>query len=990
VKIKNKFYQACSVAALAGAAGLFGAPAYAQDQELQTDTVQGDAAAEPEQKRIHVDEEIVVTGSRIRRNEFSSSAPISIITTDKSALAGLISAADILQGSSMASGEQINDGFSGFITDGGPGAQQISLRGLGGQRSLVLVNGKRWAPSGVRGSVTSVDLSALPNGMISRYEILKDGASSVYGADAVAGVVNAITRSSVDGASVDITYSQPEMGAGESYDVSGIWGKTGDNWNITVAAAANRQTEVVAADLDYASCPTRPRLTDGDGDNVIDNTNPQTGEDLCFGMIYGFAVSPFGWARFDPSLGPGADASNPNYDATINGVYGVPYYTAVPATGLDNSGEFYRDTLDPGVAHIQSEEDNYSFSSLGNYDFSIMDRSATAYYELYYNQRKTSSNGGFRQFFPSVPASNPSNPFGISSPLALLNGTGYSATPVVPSYNWVDPVTKVNVKRSNVFAGLKGDLSETWTYDAYFGYGWSKGTYEGQVILADQVAASLDAVNDVGGNLVCRDLANNPGCVAVDLFTQDALLNGTLPQDAVDYLTKNAKGDTEYTSFQFSGHATGELFDLPAGEVLAVIGAEYRRESIDDVPDIDAQNGNFFGSTAAGRTRGSDKVKEVFTELSIPILSQQFLAEELTVEMSGRWTDYDSYGDDTTYRLAANWQVVPWLRFRATKGTSFRAPALYEQFLGDQTGFANGNSDPCLNYASQYDPGDVIYDNCAASGLPVGFGQSGSQSIVTTTGGSGTLSAETSESYTYGFILQPEEFGLSIAVNWFDLEITNTVSSLSAASLLGICYTSVNLSSPFCSRIGARDSTDGFISGIDASFINIGSTKTSGYDIDFAFEHDFNSFDLDMDGTITYIDEYSTEILGETTDYEGDFAFPHWRADLDTRIKWREWQFAWRADFYGSSTPGPVYDPGTTNVDRVTSTKNQFFHTLSARYIEDNWEALFTIRNITDRKPPLVADGSGSVSAGRVLNTLPGAGYPLFGRTFTFRMSYDF
>lgn len=987
--IESGVLTSCSMVAFLGAAGLFSFSVSAQDEVIENKSIEVKKTEEnsPKNKRsVRIDEEIVVTGSRIKRNAFSSSAPIQVITTGKSALAGLISAGDILRGSSLASGQQINDSFSGFVTDGGPGAQQISLRGLGGQRSLVLVNGRRWAPSGVRGSVGSVDLSSIPSGLISRYEILKDGASSVYGADAVAGVVNAITRTSIDGAELQFVYSHPEIDEGQSLNLHGVWGSTGDNWNVTVAAGMSKQTEIVQADLDYGSCPTRPRLTDQDGDGNIDNRDPATGKELCFGFIYGLAASPFGFARYDPTLGVGADVSNPNYDPKVNGTFGIPFFTTKPENDLDNSGAYYRDTRNPSVAHVQTEGSNYSLNSLGSYDFSLGDKNTSAYYEVHYNRRETNARGGIGQFFPSVPATNPTNPFGASNPAM---GGGKTATPVLPKYALQDPETRVELDRINVFAGIKGDLSATWTYDAYLGYGYSSGTYERQSLLSKQVAASLDSALDADGNLVCNDLEANPGCVAADLFTEAALIRGELPADVLGYITARTKGETIYDSYQFSAHATGELFDLPEGEVLGVFGVEYRNESIDDLPDIEDRSGNIFGASAAGRTKGADKVKEVYTEFAVPILKQKSFAEELMLEVSGRWTDYDSFGDDTTYRGALNWQVVPSFRLRATTGTSFRAPALYEQFLGDQKGFANARVDPCLNYQDVSVPGDVIYDNCAQV-VGNDFGKNGSQSIRTNTGGSIDLQAETSESNTYGFVWQPEEFGVSIAVNWFDIKIENTVSSLSAGGLISECYNSIGFSSPFCSRVGARND-DGFISEVDSSFINVGLVKSSGYDVDFAYEHDFNTFDLDVDGTITYLDEYSSEILDETQNLEGHFAFPHWRGDMDAKISYKEWEFNWRVDYFGSTDEGPQTDPGTDNVDRVTSTKYQLFHNFTVKYDKgENWEALFTIRNLFDKAPPLVADGSGTQTANRFLNTLPGAGYPLFGRTFVLRARYNF
>ena len=975
--------------AIAGSFTVGISPVFAQENTENNESLESEnVAPQSESKQLAASEtemeNVVVTGSRIKRDTYSSTAPIAVITTSKSALAGLISASDILQNSTVASGQQIDDSFSGFVTDGGPGAETVSLRGLGGQRSLVLVNGKRWAPSGVRGSTNSVDLTALPSTLMSRYEILKDGASSIYGADAIAGVVNAITRDSVDGSSVNFMYRMPEIGEGEEYSLDGVWGATGDNWSVNVASSVYKQAQIVRNDVDYAKCTTRPRLTDNDGNGTIDNRDPATGEELCFGQIQGFAVSPFGWARFDPSLVPGSDASNPNFDPTINGDavdggFGIPFFTRVAENDLDNSGEFYRDTREGAIAQMQTDVELVSLSSLGNYDFSINDLSATAYYEAFYNRRESTSNGGYRQFFPLVPADNPTNPFGTNGPLAAFGG--FAVQPVMPSYELVDPENRVTIDRINLFTGLKGDLSATWTYDAYMGYGYSKGTYASEQLLADRVAASLDAELDADGNLVCKDLANNPGCVAANLFTEDALLNGRLTDAERNYITAMTEGETVYDSFQIAGHATGELFSMPFGEAMGVIGVEYRREGIDDIPDENSQSDNLWGFTAARRTKGTDTVKEVYGEMEVPLLANVPGAEEMTLNVSTRWTDYDSYGDDTTYRAAFNWQVIPSIRLRATKGTSFRAPDLYEIFLGDETSFSPGLSDPCLNYTSVYDPGDIIYQNCA-SVVPADFGEDGNRSILTVTGGADDLKAETSDSYTYGVVWQPEELGLSVAVSWYDIEISNTVQSLSAVGLLGTCYSSENFSSPFCSRIGARDS-DGFVSSIDASFINVGKYNSSGYDVDMLYEHSFNSFDLSVDTTITYTDESNSELLGETENYEGAFGFPHWVGDMDVQVDYKEWEFNWRLDYIGSTAEEP-------NERLITQTDNEIFHTLSARYTEGDWSVLATVRNVLDDEPPIVSDGTGTVSATRVFNTLPGMGYPMFGRTFMVQLGYDF
>ncbi len=957
---------------------LFAAPTVSAQDAADEDA----AADEAETAQEQVVDEITVTGSRIKRSEFSTTAPVTIITNERSQLAGLLDSSEILQNSTVAAGQQINDTFSGFVTDGGVGANSISLRGLGAQRTLVLVNGKRWGPSGVRGSTNSVDLTAIPTSMIARYEILKDGASSVYGADAVAGVVNAITRERLDGAQVNAQVFTPENG-GAAYSLDGAWGRVGDNWSINVAGIYGEIERTVATDLEYAQCPTRPRV---DGANI----DPATGEEFCFGFIYGLQSGPFGFARYEPSLTDPLDTSNPFYDATIQGSFGIPFWTREPLNSDPNQGAYYRDVLEPPLNEVQPEGKTYSLTSFGDYDFAIADRSATAYYEFYYNRRETDVIGGYRQFFPLVPETNPTNIMGLYesdgvTPGPLAGFGGFGVLSVLPSYELGGTGSSIEIDRTNTFIGLRGDITESWSYDAYIGHSWSDGKYVEDNWLDGQVNASLDAVIDGGGNLVCSaaSLALYPGCVAGNLFTEDALLRGILPQDYLDFISKTTVGNTEYTSEQFVGYVTGPLFNMPAGEVQSVFGFEVRREEIDDTPDIDAQNGNLWGSTAAGITAGSDVVREVFTEIEIPLLAGQAFAEELTFSGSFRYTDYNSYGGDDTYRLALNYQIIPAVRLRATRGTSFRAPDLFEQFLGNETGFVAAlGRDPCIDYGTNYDPSTNVYQNCASLGLAEDFGTTGTPSITSVTGGNPNLEAETSDSNTYGIVLQPEFMPISLAVSWFDIELKNTVASPSIGFITFDCYDSPNFSSPFCSRIAPRDSL-GFLTDVDASLLNVGRQTSEGYDVDILWEQEFSTFDLQVDLTATYVDEQERELLGELDNFEGRWGFPQWSAELDIRADYRDWTFFYSVSWIDESEEDPV-------TNRFCKTDSETYQSASARYRGADWEVIGTIRNITNNKPPIVSDGCGSQTANRFLNTLPGGGYDLLGRAFVVQLSKGF
>lgn len=480
-----------------------------------------------EETQVRVVDTIVVTGSRIRRDEYTSTSPITIITSERTQLAGLLTTEEILQRTPVASGQQINDSFSGFVTAGGAGANSISLRGLGAQRTLVLVNGKRWTPSGIQGRTNNVDLTAIPSSIIGRIEILKDGASSIYGADAVAGVINVITRESLDGLQVNAQTLLPQEGGGERYVFDVSWGKVADRGSISFSAQYAKQETLQAADRRWSRCPVQPRFTDQDGDGVIDNTDPFTGEDLCFGFLYGRADSlgvpgfpSLGFFRYEPSLVDPSDTGNPFYDPLAD-LFGLQFLSRTPPSNLfrtagtragqplfDNEGTFYRDTRSPSIENILTASDLVSVTSFGKLDLDIGSSQSTAYYEAFYNSRKTEATFGFRQFFPIVEFAtfdgtqlHPFNPFAAG----VFEGFGPFGRPVLPSYELLDPTTSIDVDRYNIFAGLEGDLGSTgWFYDVYVGYGRSRGVYRDQQFLDDRVEAAVNGIIiNAQGQVVC-------------------------------------------------------------------------------------------------------------------------------------------------------------------------------------------------------------------------------------------------------------------------------------------------------------------------------------------------------------------------------------------------------------------------------------------------------------------------------------------------------
>ena len=411
---KRLFRRSVFGSVAVGALVISGA-AQAQDADAESEDVLEiiDEAPQDESRQ----EKIVVTGSLLARDSFSSSSPIQVITAEVATLEGLVDTAALLQGSSLASGStQLNNTFQNFVTNGGVGTQTLDLRGCGDTRTLVLVDGKRPGASGTRGAVSALDLNVVPQSIISRVEILKDGASTIYGSDAVCGVVNIITRDSVDDLELNFNVTQPFEEGGEQYSASAAWGfELGDNAAFTLSAEYRLSEELDASQRDYLSCP-RDLVRDPQTGGLIDRLNySATATDprnTCSNLYHNTAIDLFSGERLVPSPDgvTGATAfggSIPGYRPRVGTGYlasGQPYYEDIlDAAFLDNSDFIPR---------------NENISLFGSADVTFAGVEWDT--ELLFSRRTTDIEG-WRQFFPIVGSSQ--TPFGV------LPQYGYIADP---------------------------------------------------------------------------------------------------------------------------------------------------------------------------------------------------------------------------------------------------------------------------------------------------------------------------------------------------------------------------------------------------------------------------------------------------------------------------------------------------------------------------------------------------------------------------------
>jgi iron complex outermembrane receptor protein len=1011
---------------------LVGTRAYAQS------TPPAPPPAEEAQKKA--DEKVVVTGSRIKRSEFTSPNPIQVITNEQSILRGQIDAADVLQQSSVAAGaQQINNQLTGFVADGGPGVNTLSLRGLGATRTLVMLNGRRLSPAGTRGSVGAADLNVLPQSVINRFEILKDGASSIYGSDAVAGVVNAITVRNIDGGGINVAGTLPFDGGTSDYRIDGIWGQRYDNGSFLVAAEYYNRSAQTIGDRDITACSqdlVRNLTTDpaslysGSYGGLLDVIDPATGKPKCFNVTHNvvrignsiyrqnpasvlnggiFQLDLPGLERVGLALGngnPGANVAGRPLTIGLTAAQKLALWEENLAKVPTDFENFKNKTY---IAPVE----RMSLYTQGEVNIS---NGITAYGELLYNHRESETTD-FRQIFPTMAAANPNNPYGVA---ARIN-----------TYIPADSQQEVNFYRAVL--GFKGDLfslsdyfMRDWSFDIYAQGTLTQSKYTTDFVYADRLAATMgaaacdNALITVSAALPFGNCATLPG--GLRLF-HPSIVNAQgsfapFTQAERDFLFAKETGDTTYEQFLISGSIAGTLFDLPAGEVGAVLGFERRYDSIDDTPGFNERNGNFNGQTSAGRTQGSDNVVEAFGEIEIPLLADLALIKNLTVNASTRFTNYDSYGSESTYKFGLDWRLSEEYRVRGTAGTSFRAPALFELFLANQTGFLNQNQiDACIGWDTSTNPNIVA--NCGPGGLnlPAGWAGVGASATIITGGGAGVLDAETSDAKTVGFVWTPDWLPVSVAVDYFDIVVENQVARFGAANIVFACYDEVPFnSSAFCSlfqRDLAPGPNFGRIIQVNNSFVNLNTQNIEGLDLSFQYKQELEDLDgtltVDFRGTWTF-DQVTEFFDGSIDDFNGEIYANDFVGDLDARFDTGPWTLAYSGSIFsrasndediGDTIFGSRGRPecGTAAVTTpflqqvcVLGHFKQYAefsmtHDVSVRWREHGWTAQVGVINIFDELAPTTSAAAGTA---RVGNAVSISNYDAVGRRLFINLGYAF
>ena len=980
MKIRTQLLRSTVIAGLVGLTSIaLPELVLAQTTTAAPDDKAAEQTAPAPQAASEETEELVVTGSRIRRTAFTSNSPIQVITAEQSTLEGLVDTSEIIQGSSVAgNARQIDNFYTGFVTNGGPGVNTVSLRGLGAQRTLVLLNGRRVGPAGTRGQVGAVDLNTIPSKLIERIEVLKDGASSVYGSDAVAGVVNVITRRNLDGGEAEVYVNRSAEGGGDQYQLDLSQGWIFDRGYANIGADYYKRQALLFGDRSYFSCP-QDYVFDASTGIRLDLIDPATGSFKCQNLLSG---------RVD-NMSTGRNYIY-NRAAIAGGGIGktdLAGFTRVGANFPGNTADTrasgaLNPTNDPRLQSRTaiSPVERYTLTANGSFDLTA---STELYAELMFNRRE-SSQRNWRQLFPTVHFNNPNNPFRVGNPNGYAPGYARSII-LLPS----DGNQTVDYHR--VVLGAKGPLPDLgvlkgWDWEIYGQYSKSKGKYGGNFFYNDRVLATTDAA---ACNVALLKSASTCPTGGVNYFRQNTVETGQFSPEEAAFLFGYETGKTDYTQQLIEGSLSGSLLTLPAGNVAAAVGFHLRKEEIDDNPGEQAKASNSWGLTSAGRTAGSDTIKEAFVELEVPVFKGLPVAESLTLNLSGRYSDYKSYGASSTYKVGVNWQVLPSVRLRVSDGTSFRAPALYELYLANQTSFLGQSSiDPCLKWGD--DPSTVISTNCAKQGIPRDYNAVGTASaLIITGGGKDILDSETAKSKNFGLVLTPSFINLNIAVDYFDIEINDQVAQFGAGNILLACYGQPNFpNNDFCSLFkrdtNPSSTTPWMITSVNNNYVNIQKQSQRGIDLTTRFIHQFTDSKLTIDSQFSWILDWTTQLLSKAEiENNGLVGSPDFNGDVDLRLEKGDWTYYWGMDVVAKSSDTGYYGKDVYANYRGTgvaayykqAAEFQVTHNVSVRKKFDKWTAQVGIQNLFDEQPPYISSGTT-----RVGNVSLGSSYDAVGR----------
>lgn len=873
-------------------------------------------------------ERIEVTGSRIKRADLETASPISVIDASSIIASGATSIDDVLRNMTSAGGAMTN----AAINNGSQGNARINLRGLGSNRTLVLVNGRRMIASGT-GAASTVDLNTIPVSMIQRVEVLKDGASAIYGTDAIAGVVNVILKRDFEGFEVNVQTGLSGEGDADETSIDFTLGNTFDKGNIVINGQYTKRGDASQADRDFSKCP------------IAETTDAS--DIYCAGS--GYSQGGHIWGDKNHGIvGSGQDGA---YAIGDSGYYG--HYVADPKTGkpvweafadksvpdLSGLGGQYHDFTDADrynyaeTSYLSTPMERLNLSFSGTYELSD---SIMFFSEAMYSKRWSNQQMAPQPIWNSSPWAYDSS--WMTQELVGLVQEGEKldyGRRVVESGNRYFSQTVDTVR---VVVGLEGELSNGWSWDASY----NKGKNDSVDTLAN--LHNLGSINDA---VMAKEF---------DPFSQSSWEGESI---APYIYTEVNSGGSELDIF--SATLSGEVMELPAGMLGFAAGYEYREESAHFTPDSLTSQGLANDPRVEG-TAGSFDVNELYAELAIPLLSDLPFAEQVDLSAAMRYFDYSTFGDDSTWKLGLTWRMTEDLMIRGGRSTAFRAPTVSELYGGKSPSF-----EQIKHPATTQTQAEV------------------------TVGGNPMLTPEEADITTVGLVYSPSYVeGLSFTVDYFDIAITNTITEVDNNYLANQCLDAtgnkINTGAALCQSSNIEIDGTGRIS-FDNGLQNIGQTNTSGYDINVAYVFEGLGLDWKAGLDTSILDTYEEfDPDGNAVDYRGYVtggvgAYAKLKTNFNLTATGDIWSATYEAryidgmdSFACKDDPSKCYAP---SVDSI------IYHDLSATYdVTDMVRLSGGVNNIFDEEPPYYSGNNDS-------NTDPYT-YDVLGRYFFVRASVKF
>lgn len=944
--------------------------------------------------------EVVITGSRIARQDYVSESPIVTIGQDRITEAGMVTIENALnelpqfQPSNGAGTNTTN-----FVTT--PGQAYANLRGLGPTRTLVLVDGRRM----VAGNPNAVvDLNTIPTFLIENVETITGGASAVYGSDAIAGVVNFKLRKNFEGLVVDAQLGITDQDDAGQQSFSVGYGKNfaEGRGNITAGLSYDRREGLVASDRDWAAVGysvLTTGLTPSGAATIPDGRFDPTSNSGGAANTPSQAVMDAVFARYGYAPGSVARGANLSFnaDGTLFSTAPVRNFRGVQTPGFDPNNYTFNSA---DYRYLNLPLDRWSLYASGRYDLGPAEAYGTFSYTTYDVSRQlgpaSASDGAFPGPDIVVPVTNPFIPADLR---ALLASRANPTATFFPRRAFTEVGGRLSENTYETFqvvGGLRGDFAfKDWKWDVYASYGEMNHTEDQHGNVSRAAMRELTFAPD-GGTAICGGFnifgagKISPGCAA--------------------YIARDVTNDTKIQQTVFEGFVTGSIFELPAGALKFSAGAQYRKDEFDYAPDALLQGPDLVGFNPAVPVKGDISSKEIYGELLIPILARASFAHSLDLSLGARLADYSTTGTINAYKADLTWRPVETVLVRGGYQRAVRAPNIAELFSPQSLGFSSIGTpgagttagDPC-DARSSFRRGSSaaqVEALCIAQGVPAAimatYNQASTQ-VEILGGGNRDLTEEKSDSYNLGAVWTPQVDApflrrFSVSLDYYNIELEDVVGTLSVQTIVGECFNTGGANPSFddanfyCQQFSRIP--NGNITGVLTTQVNLAAWKTSGIDaqVDWGFDladlglaENAGAFDLNL--VITKLESFEKqarpgapfiEHAGTISGELSGGAFPEWKSALTGtyRVGPAKISLRWRhVDGMTDFRSVPVFSPTAVNTP-----KYDLFDLTGSWSFDERVTLRAGVNNLGDKDPPFYTSYSNS-------NTDPST-YDVLGRRF--------